>query len=73
MVKHPILDLSSGLYLKVVSLGPALGSMLGVETTLKKRATMVEFIFISEIKRLVIRFSKADSVVSTGRVAIMQI
>lgn len=36
LVKHPSLDLSSGLDLRVMSLSPVLGSMLGVE--LKKKA-----------------------------------
>ena len=36
-VKHPTLDLSSGLDLRVVSSSPALGSMMGVKPTFKKR------------------------------------
>jgi len=36
-VKHPTLDLSSGLDLRVMSSSPTLGSMLGVEPTLKKK------------------------------------
>ena len=34
-VEHPTLDLSSGLDLKVVNSSPTLGSMLGMESTLK--------------------------------------
>jgi len=33
LVKHPTLDLSSGLDLRVVSSSPALGSTLSMETT----------------------------------------
>jgi len=36
-VKHPTLELSSGLDLRVVSSSPMLGSMLGVEPALKKK------------------------------------
>ena len=36
LVKHLTLDLGSGLDLTVVNLSSALGSMLGVEPTLKK-------------------------------------
>ena len=35
-VKRPTLDLNSGLDLRVVGSGAVLGSMLGVEPTLKK-------------------------------------
>ena len=37
LVKCPTLDLSSGLDLRIVSSSPALGSMLGMEPTLKKK------------------------------------
>ena len=37
LVKHPTPDLSSGLDLRIVSSSPMLGSMLGVEPTLKKK------------------------------------
>ena len=36
-VKHLTLDLSSGLDISVVSSNPTLGSMLNVESTLKKK------------------------------------
>ena len=36
-VQCPTLDLSSGLDLRVASSSPALGSTLGMETTLKKK------------------------------------
>ena len=36
-VRVSTLDLSSGLDLRVVSSGPMLGSMLGMEPTLKKK------------------------------------
>ena len=34
--EHPTLDLSSGLDLRVVSSSPALGSMMGMDLTLKR-------------------------------------
>jgi len=37
LVEHLTLDLSSGLDLRIVSSSPALGSMLGLEPTLKKK------------------------------------
>ena len=36
LVKHPTLDLGSGLDLRVVSSSPVLGSMLGMKPTFKK-------------------------------------
>lgn len=44
-VKRPTLDPSSGLNLKVVSPSPMLGSMLGVEPTLKKFVLNLKMIF----------------------------
>ena len=38
LVKHSILNLSSGLDLRVMSSSPVLGSMLGMESTLKKKS-----------------------------------
>ena len=48
MVKHPALDLSSGLALRVISSSPALGFTLRVEptTTTKKGATERDFILL---------------------------
>ena len=42
-VRHPALDLSSGLDLRVVSSSPALDSILGMERTLKKKKYFKEF------------------------------
>ena len=39
VVKHPTLDLSAGLDLRVVRLSPVLGTTLGMELTLKKKFT----------------------------------
>jgi len=48
-VKCPTLDLSSGLDLRVVSSNPMLGSMLGMEPTLKKKR-LGFFVFNSKQK-----------------------
>ena len=50
-VKRPNLDLSSGLDLKVMSSSPTVGSMLGMEPTLKKES--ISLISNNEIERLV--------------------
>ena len=42
-VKHPTLDLSSGLDLRVMSSSPILSPMLGVESTQKKEIERKEY------------------------------
>ena len=49
MVKHLTLDLSSGLGVRVMTLGPMLGSVLGMKPTLKKKKTTSYFYIHSTI------------------------
>ena len=44
-VKHPILDLSSGLDLRAVHSSPTLGSMLGMEPTQKNFLKKLKIIY----------------------------
>ena len=48
LTEHPTLNLSSGLDLRVVSLGPMLGSTLGMEPILKKKSYKI--VILSEKK-----------------------
>ena len=45
MVKYLTLDLSSGLDLRVMTLSPGLGSMLGVESKKKKKKKKANLLF----------------------------
>ena len=52
LVKHPTLDLSSDIDLRVVSSSPVVGSTLGTELTLKKKKRK-ESSDASELEKLV--------------------
>lgn len=52
LVKHPALDVSSGLAIRAISSSPMLGFMLGVEPTLKRKkgllVTIINYCYVAD-------------------------